>query len=111
MHHDRHADMSAVPQLLLPCRSCELEIRAGATASYVRPAVWAVILKDCCRGYRRQSHLVCQEHFLELVSQKFPARCVSCGTVSRSLADVVDTAMTLCGQPPATDRCPPGIDS
>ncbi|MBF6333523.1 hypothetical protein [Nocardia transvalensis] len=89
----------------------------------VHPARWALVLHDCCgigleegeenaegtsgpgRGIgpadipvdvpTSRTHLVCKEHFLEIVTQPLPGVCPNCGHVSRSITDIVDWAMTL----------------
>lgn len=96
MYRDYPDHMITPDHVPVPCASCELEIAAGAVpGAAVDSAVWALTLKDCCHGHRRQSHLVCHHHFLELVCQPFPGACPSCGWVSDSIADVVDTVMSL----------------
>lgn len=97
MDDDPRPDIESVVRVSPHCASCVAEMRAGVDRSFVRPAQWAVTLKDCCHGWTRRAHLVCHEHFHELIDQRLPAQCPVCSAISRTVGDVVDTAMTLGG--------------
>lgn len=91
MSLDRTEDITHIE---LACDVCALQPRPG-DAPAVRGARWAVALKDCCAAGSLRAHLVCEEHFHALTTQRLPGECRSCGHVSRSLSDVVDVAWTI----------------
>ncbi|AMY56267.1 MULTISPECIES: hypothetical protein [Nocardiaceae] len=83
----------AITHIELACDVCALEPRDGGAGP--RGAWWAVAMKDCCAGGQLMAHLACDEHFFDLISQKLPGVCTSCGHLSRTLSDVVDVAWTI----------------
>ena len=100
MDHNSPLDIDSVVRVLPSCTSCELEKQAGVDVTHIRPAQWALTLRDCCAGWTPTPHLVCHIHFVELVTQHLPAQCAMCGRTSRNISDVLDTAMTLGTQVP-----------
>ena len=104
MDHNSPLDIDSVVRVLPACTSCELEKEAGVEVIHVRPAQWALTLRDCCAGWTPSPHLVCHIHFVELLTQHLPAQCVACGRISRNISDVLDTAMTLGTQVPTPHR-------
>lgn len=93
-NYDERAGLPA-SDLMPPCRACELEMVAGAR-DVVHGACWAMVIYDCCGG-QWVDYLVCARHFEEIVSQRLPAACERCGQTSRSIADIVDWAMSIGG--------------
>ena len=57
MDHNSPLDIDSVVRVLPTCTSCELEKQAGVEVTHVRPAQWALTLRDCCAGWTPSPHL------------------------------------------------------
>ncbi len=55
MDHNSPLDIDSVVRVLPSCTSCELEKQAGVDVTHIRPAQWALTLRDCCAGWTPDS--------------------------------------------------------